>query len=432
MKIKRFMFLVILVTVLAVFPNVFPVAAATYSAGSVYSAGSLSIDQSFPVDLDAGAMTSNFTDADVWYEAVSPAQRYVTPVNGATIAKSGTSFIGASGCAALALSTTKIDVNDLPAGTFVCVLTSSGRYSEFVVTETVGVSPSPLKIAFRTWAATYSAGSVYSAGSLSIDQSFPVDLDAGAMTSNYTDADFWYEAVSATQRYVTPINGATIAKSGTPVIGAKGCAALALSTTKIDVNDLPAGTFVCVLTSSGRYSEFAVTETVGVSPSPLKIAFRTWEAIYSEFVVTSTVGVSPSPLKIAFTTWEAIYSAGSVYSAGSLSIDQSFPVDLDAGAMTSNFTDADFWYEAATATHRYVTPINGATMRKIGTSSIGANGCAALALSTNKINVKALPAGTYVCVLTSSGRYSEFVVTETVGVSPSPLKITFTTWEADP
>ena len=153
MKTKRFMFLMILVTVLAVFPNVFPVAAATYSAGSVYSAGSLSIDQSFPVDLDAGAMTSNFTDADFWYEAVSPTQRYVTPVNGATIAKSGTSPIGASGCAALALSTTKIDVNDLPAGTFVCVLTSSGRYSEFVVTETVGVSPSPLKITFTTWAA---------------------------------------------------------------------------------------------------------------------------------------------------------------------------------------------------------------------------------------------------------------------------------------
>ena len=153
MKTKRFMFLMILVTVLAVFTNVFPVAAATYSAGSVYSAGSLSIDQSFLADLDAGAMTSNFTDADFWYEAVSPTQRYVTPVNGATIAKSGTSFIGASGCAALALSTTKIDVNDLPAGTFVCVLTSSGRYSEFVVTETVGVSPSPLKITFTTWAA---------------------------------------------------------------------------------------------------------------------------------------------------------------------------------------------------------------------------------------------------------------------------------------
>mgnify|MGYP003711590463 CR=1 FL=1 len=51
---------------------------------------------------------------------------------------------------------------------------------------------------------------------------------------------------------------------------------------------------------------------------------------------------------------------------------------------------------------------------------------------TTKINVRALPAGTYVCVLTSSGRYSEVVVTETVGVSPSPLKITFTTWAANP
>ena len=92
------------------------------------------------------------------------------------------------------------------------------------------------------------------------------------------NADFVYQEVSATQRYVFPISGATIAKSGTSPIGASGCAALALSTTKIDVNDLPAGTFVCVLTSSGRYSEFVVTETVGVSPSPLKITFTTWEA----------------------------------------------------------------------------------------------------------------------------------------------------------
>ena len=45
------------------------------------------------------------------------------------------------------------NVNDLPAGTFVCLLTSGGCYSEFVVTETVGVSPSPLKITFTTWAA---------------------------------------------------------------------------------------------------------------------------------------------------------------------------------------------------------------------------------------------------------------------------------------
>ena len=51
-------------------------------------------------------------------------------------------------------------------------------------------------------------------------------------------------------------------------------------------------------------------------------------------------------------------------------------------------------------------------------------------LIPTQFNVRALPAGTFVCVLTSSGRYSEFVVTETVGVSPSPLKITFTTWEA--
>ena len=39
----------------------------------------------------------------------------------------------------------------------------------------------------------------------------------------------------------------------------------------------------------------------------------------------------------------------------------------------------------------------------------------AIALSTSRINVKDLPAGTYVCVLTNQGRYAQFRVDATRG-----------------
>ncbi|MFQ5408920.1 MAG: hypothetical protein ACE5FI_10950, partial [Anaerolineales bacterium] len=118
------------------------------------------------------------------------------------------------------------------------------------------------------------AATTYSAGSLSIDQTFHADLDSGAVTSS--GSDFWYRAASATQRYVTPENGATIAKAGSSSVGYAGCSTMSLSSSEIHVNDLPAGTYVCVKTSDGRYAEFMVTETVGASPSPLKISYTTW------------------------------------------------------------------------------------------------------------------------------------------------------------
>jgi uncharacterized protein YraI len=115
----------------------------------------------------------------------------------------------------------------------------------------------------------------HATGALDIPQTYMADLDAGAVTES--GADIWFEAVSATERYVTPRNGAAIVKVGTGGISRDMCASASVSTARINVNDLPAGTYVCVRTNEGRVSGFRVNAAVGPSPGTLRIGFTTWE-----------------------------------------------------------------------------------------------------------------------------------------------------------
>ena len=119
------------------------------------------------------------------------------------------------------------------------------------------------------------------------------------------------------------------------------------------------------------------------------------------------------------------------HSTGPLTISQTWTADLDEGEVGAG-TDSDIWFEAETATERYITPINGATIAKVGTTSVGLGGCLEAPLSSSRININDLPEGTYVCVRTNLGRYSQFRVNEPVGPSPGTLNIGYTTWEAIP
>ena len=119
------------------------------------------------------------------------------------------------------------------------------------------------------------------------------------------------------------------------------------------------------------------------------------------------------------------------HSTGLLTISQTWTADLDEGEVGAG-TDSDIWFQAETATERYITPRNGATIAKVGTTSVGLEGCLEAPLSSSRININALPEGTYVCVRTNLGRYSQFRVNEPVGPSPGTLSIGYTTWEDIP
>lgn len=116
----------------------------------------------------------------------------------------------------------------------------------------------------------------HSTGPLEIPQTWTADLDEGVVGAG-SDADIWFEAVTATERYVTPQNGASVAVVGISSVGRDGCAAAPLSTARIDIDDLPVGTYVCVQTNLGRYSQFRVNAPMGPSPGTLVLGYTTWE-----------------------------------------------------------------------------------------------------------------------------------------------------------
>ena len=116
----------------------------------------------------------------------------------------------------------------------------------------------------------------HSTGLLNIPQTWCADLDEGTVLCNAAD-DIKFQAVTATERYVTPRHAATIAIVGTTSVGRYGCATASLSADRIDVNNLPVGTYVCVKTNLGRYSQFRVNAPIGPSPGTLSIGYTTWE-----------------------------------------------------------------------------------------------------------------------------------------------------------
>ena len=112
---------------------------------------------------------------------------------------------------------------------------------------------------------------------------------------------------------------------------------------------------------------------------------------------------------------------------GALSIPQTYLADLDTGRVTQ--AGADIWFQAKTATDRYITPRNGAKIAVAGTTSVNLRGCKNLNVSTRSIPLRSAPVGTYVCVKTDQGRYSQFRVNQRVGRSPGTLHIGYTTWK---
>ncbi len=113
---------------------------------------------------------------------------------------------------------------------------------------------------------------VYKTGQVTVNSSFTVDLDQ--ITSPGTpNEDLWYEAVSASERYLTPKNGATFKEmSDTPSQG--NCEDASLSSSKINFTDISVGDWFCFKTNAGRYGRFQVDS---ITDSSIRMDVRTWE-----------------------------------------------------------------------------------------------------------------------------------------------------------
>ncbi len=119
------------------------------------------------------------------------------------------------------------------------------------------------------------ASVTYRTGPLSVPQTWRADLDSGSINSG--TFDFWFHAVTATNRFLEPMNGARFGIYSGSGASKQDCIDTPKSSNNIPIRDLSEGTYVCYRTSDGRHGIFRVNERVGRSPGTLEIGFTTWE-----------------------------------------------------------------------------------------------------------------------------------------------------------
>jgi len=119
-----------------------------------------------------------------------------------------------------------------------------------------------------------SAAVVHAQGTGVVRQTYLFDLDTGAETS--AGADFWFHAVTNTEMYLEPRNGARLALGDGSDRGHAGCSAASFSTAQIPLASVPPGTFVCARTNEGRIRQFRIDAIAG-SPRYITLSFTTWQ-----------------------------------------------------------------------------------------------------------------------------------------------------------
>ena len=119
-----------------------------------------------------------------------------------------------------------------------------------------------------------SAPVTFSTGPLSVPQTYVFDLDNGAVGAS---GDIWFEAVTASQLFLTPRGGAQMAVGDRSNRGRDGCASASYSTTRVALSAVPVGSYVCVRTNEGRISQFRVNAISAGSPKTLTLGYTTWQ-----------------------------------------------------------------------------------------------------------------------------------------------------------
>lgn len=111
-----------------------------------HSTGPIELPQTFQANLDNGNVGGS--GADIWYQAVTALEKYITPRNGAGIAVGDGSNRGFAGCSVASFSNASVPLASIPTGTYVCVKTNQGRISQFRVNGFVGTT---MKLGYTTW-----------------------------------------------------------------------------------------------------------------------------------------------------------------------------------------------------------------------------------------------------------------------------------------
>jgi hypothetical protein len=115
---------------------------------STFSTGPIDLPQTFTANLDNGNVGGGGGGADIFYQAVNPVIKFITPVNGALLALGDGSNRGYDGCSDEDFSDDNIPIADAPPGTYICAKTNQGRISQFRVN---GFTGTTMHLGYTTW-----------------------------------------------------------------------------------------------------------------------------------------------------------------------------------------------------------------------------------------------------------------------------------------
>ena len=121
-------------------------------------------------------------------------------------------------------------------------------------------------------------------------------------------------------------------------------------------------------------------------------------------------------------------ATASTFSTGPINIRQTFMADLDRGGTGGAERGMDIWFQAETRDLLYLVPQNGATLGVGDRSNRGFDGCSRARMSRDRVSLRDIPVGSYICARTNEGRISQFRVNAISGGSPKTLSIGYTTW----
>ncbi len=116
---------------------------------ALLAGGNRKIPQTYLFDLDSGKIAEN-GEADIWFEAETETERYLTPRNGAAIGftRENPSF---ETCSNVRMAERRIPIQRFPETAYACVRTNRGNIAAFKLLEPVGPSPGVMQIHFSTW-----------------------------------------------------------------------------------------------------------------------------------------------------------------------------------------------------------------------------------------------------------------------------------------
>ncbi|WP_339133713.1 MAG: hypothetical protein WGN25_13490 [Candidatus Electrothrix sp. GW3-4] len=116
------------------------------------------------------------------------------------------------------------------------------------------------------------------------------------------------------------------------------------------------------------------------------------------------------------------------FSTGQLDVQQTYTFDLDRGRI-SDGNNIDIWFQAETRDRLYLVPRNGARIAVGDRSNRGYAGCSRARFSNDRVSLRDIPVGSYVCARTNEGRISQFRVNNISNGRSKILSLGYTTWK---